>query len=43
MKKEKEAEAGAAIPTSELKRWFITPRIEFDESIIKSPDFLRKW
>jgi hypothetical protein len=43
MKKAKEAEAGAAIPTSELERWFATPRIEFDESIAKSPDFLRKW
>jgi hypothetical protein len=43
IKKAKEAEAGAAIPTSELERWFATPRIEFDESIAKSPDFLRKW
>ncbi|KAH7418649.1 ribonuclease H-like domain-containing protein, partial [Cadophora sp. MPI-SDFR-AT-0126] len=43
MKKAKEADAGAAIPTSELERWFATPRTEFDESIAKSPDFLRKW
>ncbi|KAM4055445.1 hypothetical protein HRG_014987 [Hirsutella rhossiliensis] len=43
MKKAKEAEAGAAIPISELERWFATPRTEFDESIAKSPDFLRKW
>ncbi|KAH7418889.1 hypothetical protein BKA64DRAFT_701382 [Cadophora sp. MPI-SDFR-AT-0126] len=43
MKKAKEADAGAAIPTSELEHWFATPRTEFDESIAKSPDFLRKW
>jgi hAT family C-terminal dimerisation region len=43
MKKAKEAEAGAAIHTSELERWFATPRMDFDESIAKSPDFLRKW
>ena len=28
--------------TLELERWFATPRIQFDESISKSPDFLRK-
>ncbi|KAM4058390.1 hypothetical protein HRG_014684 [Hirsutella rhossiliensis] len=43
IKKAKGAEAGAAIPISELERWFATPRIEFNESIAKSPDFLRKW
>ncbi|KAM4054442.1 hypothetical protein HRG_014904 [Hirsutella rhossiliensis] len=43
MKKAREAETGAAIPISELERWFAAPRIEFDESIAKSPDFLLKW
>ncbi|KAM4068189.1 hypothetical protein HRG_012490 [Hirsutella rhossiliensis] len=38
-----EAETGAAIPISELERWLAAPRIEFDESIAKSPDFLLKW
>ncbi|XP_044723739.1 uncharacterized protein HRG_01635 [Hirsutella rhossiliensis] len=43
MKKAREAETGAAIPISELERWLAAPRIEFDESIAKSPDFLLKW
>lgn len=43
MNKAREAKAGSAILTSELERWFATPRIQFDESIAKSPDFLRKW
>jgi hypothetical protein len=43
MNKAREAKAGSATPTSELERWFATPRIQFDESIAKSPDFLRNW
>ncbi|OAQ58956.1 hypothetical protein VFPPC_11895 [Pochonia chlamydosporia 170] len=43
MNKVKEAEDGSAITTSELERWLATPRIRFDVSIAKSPDFLRKW
>lgn len=43
MNKAKEAKARSAIPTSELKQWFATRRIEFNESIAKSPDFLRAW
>ncbi|EXU94708.1 hAT family dimerization domain protein [Metarhizium robertsii] len=43
MNKVKEAEGSSAIPTSELERWLATPRIQFDVSIAKSADFLRKW